>query len=91
MQYWVGLIVFAAIGSFVVADAISLWKSWRKGTPLNRLYGDILRLIPIAGLATVGYLVASETFTRPYDGIVFLLIGTCTAFILRFLSVFKPS
>ncbi len=74
IKYFVGLVIFSSIGSFLIVDAIAFTKII--STPNNRLLvSDFLRLVVLAGMAAIGFLLAKETFTKPKDGIIFLGIG----------------
>jgi hypothetical protein len=88
MQYVVGLLIFSAIGSFVIADTIVLWRDYRKGNNRRQLLLDFFRIVVIAGMAGIGYLFASSTFQRPNDGIVFLVTGIVGALLIHICSLF---
>jgi len=88
MKYLVGLLIFSAIGSFVIADTIVFWRDYKKGSNPRQLYLDFFRLVIIAGMASVGYLFASSTFLQPNDGIVFLATGSVGALLIHIFSLF---
>jgi len=88
MQYIVGLLIFSAIGSFVIADTIVWWRDYRKGSNPKQLSLDFFRLVIIAGMAGIGYLFASSTFQQPNDGIVFLVTGIVGALLIHICSLF---
>ena len=80
MQYLVGLVVFSGIGSFLISDTIDFWREFRKSDSRSQLGVDFLRLAVLAGMASIGYWVATDTFHKPSDGIVFLMSGIVGAF-----------
>ncbi|KJH71381.1 hypothetical protein [Aliterella atlantica] len=86
MKYIVGLIIFSSIGSFVIVDAIALSKEIGK-TNNRYLFVECLRLVVIAAMAAVGFLLAQETFTQPNDGLLFLAIGAIAAFVIYALGI----
>lgn len=86
MKYAVGLLIFSAIGSFVIADTITFWRDFRKTNSPSHLYVDFFRLVVLGGMASVGYLLASETFHQPNDQIIFLFLGIVGALLIRVLS-----
>lgn len=79
MKYLVGLIVFSGIGSFLITDTLDFYQDWRRGDRSSKLLSAFLRLLVLAGLTSVGYGVASETFRQPNDRIVFLVLGVIGA------------
>lgn len=86
MKYIVGLIIFSSIGSFVIVDAIALSKEI--GRTNNRyLFVECLRLVFIAAMAVVGFLLAKEDFTKPNDGLIFLAIGAIASFVIYALGI----
>lgn len=86
MKYIVGLIIFSSIGSFVIVDGIDLFREI--GRTNNRLlFLEFLRLIFIAAMAAVGFLLAKETFVKPNDGLIFLAIGAIAAFVIYALGI----
>jgi len=87
MQYFAGLVVFLGIGSFLISDTIDFGRELRKSNNPRRLYLDFFRLLVLAGMALIGYLVAKETFHQPNDWIVFLVIGVIGAFLIHTLGV----
>ena len=88
MKYIVGLLIFSGIGSFLIADTITFWRDFRKSNRFSHLYLDLLRLVALGGMASIGYIVASETFHQPKDGIIFLAIGIVGALLIRLVSSF---
>ena len=74
VKYFVGLVIFASIGSFLIVDAIAFFKLLGK-TNNRFLFWDFFRLVILAGMAAIGFMLAKETFVKPNDGIVFLVIG----------------
>jgi hypothetical protein len=80
MQYLAGLVVFAGIGSFLITDTIDFWRNLKRRDRRNRWYLDLARLLVLAGLAAIGYKVASETFQQPRDWLIFLALGLVGAF-----------
>lgn len=74
MKYIVGLIIFSSIGSFLIVDAIDFAREIGK-TNNRHLFLDFLRLVVIAGMAAIGFILAQENFTKPHDGVIFLAIG----------------
>jgi len=86
MKYLVGLIVFSSIGSFLISDTIDFWRELRKSDSRSQLGMDFLRLAVLAGMASIGYWVATDTFQKPSDGIVFLVIGIVGAFSTHMIS-----
>lgn len=86
MKYIVGLVIFSSIGSFVIVDTIDLVREI--GNTNNRvLFLDFLRLVVIAGMAAVGFLLAKETFTRPNDGVIFLAVGAIASLAIYALGI----
>jgi hypothetical protein len=86
MKYLVGLVVFSGIGSFLISDTIDFWREFRASNRRSRLEVDFLRLAVLAGMAGIGYWVATDTFHKPSDGIVFLVIGIVGAFSTHIIS-----
>jgi len=86
MKYLVGLIVFSGIGSFLISDTIDFWRKLRKSDSRSQLGVDFLRLAVLAGMASIGYWVATDTFHKPSDGIVFIVIGIVGAFSTHIIS-----
>lgn len=86
MKYIVGLVIFSSIGSFVIVDAIDLAKEIGK-TNNRLLFLEFLRLVVIAGMAAVGFLLAQETFTRPNDDLIFLAIGAIASLVIYALGI----
>lgn len=86
MKYIVGLVIFSSIGSFLIVDAIDFAREIGK-TNNRLLFLDFLRLVIIAGMATVGYILAKETFTRPNDGLIFLGIGAIASLVIYALGI----
>lgn len=86
IKYFVGLVIFSSIGSFLVVDAKAFTKIIGK-TNNRQLVSDFLRLIALAGMAAIGYLLAKETFIKPNDGIIFLVIGAIAAFVIYALGI----
>ncbi|MBD1806857.1 hypothetical protein H6F98_15530 [Microcoleus sp. FACHB-SPT15] len=86
MKYLVGLIVFSGIGSFLISDTIDFWRELRRSDSRSQLGMDFLRLAVLAGMASIGYWVATDTFHKPSDGIVFLVIGIVGAFSTHIIS-----
>lgn len=87
MQYLAGLLVFSGIGSFLISDTIDFGRELRKSNNPRRLYFDFFRLLVLGGMALIGYMVASETFQKPNDWIVFLIIGVIGAFSTHILGL----
>lgn len=87
MQYLAGLVVFSGIGSFLISDTIEFGREFRKSNNPRRLYLDLFRLLVLGGMALIGYMVASETFQKPNDWIVFLVIGIIGAFSTHILGL----
>ena len=86
IKYFVGLAIFASIGSFLIVDAIAFFKLLGK-TNNSVLFSDFLRLVVLAGMAAIGFMLAKETFVKPNDGIVFLGIGAITSIALYALGI----
>lgn len=86
MQYFVGLVVFSGIGSFLISDTIDFGRELRSNSS-QRLYSDFFRLLVLGGMALIGYKVASKTFHQPNDWIVFLVVGVIGAFLTHTLGV----
>jgi hypothetical protein len=85
MKYLVGLVVFSGIGSFLISDTMDFWRELRKSHSRRFVEVDFFRLLVLAGMAGIGYWAASETFHKPGDGIVFLVIGITGAFSIHIL------
>ncbi len=79
IKYFVGLVIFSSIGSFLIVDAKSLFKEIGQ-TNNRRLFSDFLRLVVLAGMAAIGLMLARETFAKPNDGIIFLGVGAIASF-----------
>lgn len=86
MKYIVGLVIFSSIGSFLIVDTIDLVREIGK-TNNRVLFLDFLRLVVIAGMAAVGFLLAKETFTRPKDDLIFLAIGAIASLCIYALGI----
>jgi F0F1-type ATP synthase assembly protein I len=86
MKYLVGLAVFSGIASFLISDTIDFWRELRKKNSQSQLGVDFLRLVVLAGMAGIGYWTAKESFQKPSDGIVFLVIGIIAAFSTHIIS-----
>ena len=86
IKYFVGLVIFASIGSFLIVDAIAFFKVIGK---INNsvLFSDFLRLVVLGGMAAIGFMLAKETFVKPNDGIVFLGIGAIASIALYALGI----
>ncbi|MBD2093972.1 hypothetical protein H6F90_02220 [Trichocoleus sp. FACHB-591] len=74
-QYLAGLIVFAGVGSFLLTDTIDFFRDLKHRDRRSRWYVDLLRLLFLAGITTIGYKIASETFRSSQDQVSFLAIG----------------
>ena len=79
MRYLAGLLVFSGIGSFLISDTIDFGRELRNNN-FSRLYFDLFRLFVLGGMTLIGYIVAKETFHKPNDWIIFLVIGVIGAF-----------
>ena len=86
IKYFVGLVIFSSIGSFLIVDAIAFFKLLGK-TNNSVLFSDFLRLVVLAGMAAIGFMLAKETFVKPNDGIVFLGIGAIASVALYALGI----
>lgn len=86
IKYFVGLVIFASIGSFLIVDAIAFFKLLGK-TNNSLLFSDFLRLVVLAGMAAIGFMLAKETFVKPNDGIVFLGIGAIASLVIYALGI----
>jgi hypothetical protein len=86
IKYFVGLVIFASIGSFLIVDAIAFFKLLGK-TNNSLLFSDFLRLIVLAGMAAIGFMLAKETFVKPNDRIVFLSIGAISSLVIYALGI----
>ncbi|MBD1836263.1 hypothetical protein H6F61_27170 [Cyanobacteria bacterium FACHB-472] len=83
MKYLVGLIVFSAIGYFLIVDTTNFYRQLKINKQRNQLIVDFARLLILGAMAGIGYKVASETFQQPNDWIVFLVKGISGAFLIR--------
>ena len=83
MKYLVGLVVFSAIGYFLIVDTTNFYRRLKISNQRNKLIVDFGRLLILAAMAGIGYKVASETFQQPNDWIVFLVKGISGAFLIR--------
>lgn len=83
MKYLVGLLVFSCIGSFLISDTIDFGRALRKSNSFSHLYLDFFRLLVLGGMASIGYMLARETFQKDNDWIVFLIIGTIGALAIQ--------
>ncbi len=83
MQYLVGLVVFSSIGYFLIVDTTNFYRDLRISNNRNQLIVDFGRLLLLGAMAGIGYKVASETFQRPNDWIIFLVKGIIGAFLIR--------
>ena len=86
IKYFVGLVIFASIGSFLIVDTIAFFKLLGK-TNNSVLFSDFLRLVVLAGMAAIGFMLAKETFVKPNDGIVFLGMGAIASIALYVLGI----
>lgn len=86
MRYVAGLLVFSGIGSFLISDTIDFGRELRTNN-FSRLYFDLFRLFVLGGMTLIGYIVAKETFHKPNDSIIFLVIGVIGAFSTHILEV----
>ncbi len=86
IKYFVGLVIFSSIGSFLIVDATSFARLIGK-TNNHLLFVDFLRLVILAGMAAIGFLLAKETFTKPNDGIVFLVVGAIASIAIYALGI----
>ena len=86
IKYFIGLVIFSSIGSFLIVDAIAFFKVIGKVNN-SVLFSDFLRLVVLAGMAAIGFLLAKETFVKPNDGIVFLGIGAIASIVLYALGI----
>ncbi|PSB32414.1 hypothetical protein [Chlorogloea sp. CCALA 695] len=86
IKYFIGLVIFSSIGSFLIVDAIAFFKLLGK-TNNRFLFSDFLRLVVLAGMAAIGFLLAKETFVKPNDGTVFLGMGAIASFTLYALGI----
>ena len=87
MKYLAGLVVFSGIGSFLISDTIDFGRELRRSNNKSNLYLDFFRLLVLGGMALIGYMAASETFRKPNDRIIFLVIGIIGAFLIYILGV----
>ena len=83
MKYLVGLVVFSAIGYFLIVDATNFYRQLKINNQRNQLIVDFGRLLILGAMAGIGYKVASETFQQPNDWIVFLAKDIIGAFLIR--------
>ena len=86
VKYFVGLVIFASIGSFLIIDTIAFFKPLCK-TNNSVLFSDFLRLVVLAGMAAIGFMLAKETFVKPNDGIVFLGMGAIASIAIYALGI----
>ena len=86
IKYLVGLAIFSSIGSFLIVDATS-WARVIGKTNNRLLFVDFLRLVVLAGMAAIGFLLAKETFAKPNDGIIFLGVGAIASIALYALGI----
>ena len=86
MRYLAGLLVFSGIGSFLISDTIDFGRELRNNN-FSRLYFDLFRIFVLGGMTLIGYIVAKETFHKPNDSIIFLVIGVIGAFSTHILEV----
>ena len=86
VKYFVGLVIFASIGSFLIVDAIAFFKLLGK-TNNSVLFSDFLRLVVLAGMAAIGFMLAKETFAKSNDEIIFLFMGAIASFTLYALGI----
>ena len=86
IKYFIGLVIFSSIGSFLIVDAIAFFKVIGK---INNsvLFSDFLRLIVLAGMAAIGFMLAKETFVKSNDGIIFLAVGAIASIALYALGI----
>jgi hypothetical protein len=89
MQYLVSLVVFASIGSFIITDTTVFWKRLSQNERASSLWLDFARILLLVGLASIGYLVGSETFQKPGDQIFFLVTGALAAVLINILLSFR--
>ncbi|MBD1881002.1 hypothetical protein NC997_00950 [Trichocoleus sp. DQ-A2] len=78
-----GLVVFSSIGYFLIVDTTNLFREITTSNNRNQLIVDFGRLVILGAMAGIGYKVASETFQRPNDWIIFLVKGIIGAFLIR--------
>ncbi|MBD2003589.1 MULTISPECIES: hypothetical protein [Cyanophyceae] len=83
MKYLVGLVVFSAIGYFLIVDTTTFYRQFKISNQHNQLLADFGRLLILGVMAGIGYKVASETFQQPNDWIVFLVKGIIGALLIR--------
>ncbi len=86
LKYIVGLVIFSSIGSFLIVDTISYARVVGK-TSDRFLLSDLVRLVFLAGMATVGFFLAKETFVKPNDRIIFLVIGAIASIAIYALGI----
>ena len=86
IKYFIGLVIFSSIGSFLIVDATAFFKVIGKVNNFV-LFSDFLRLVVLAGMAAIGFMLAKETFVKPNDGIVFLGIGAIASIALYSLGI----
>ena len=86
IKYFIGLVIFSSIGSFLIVDATS-WARVIGKTNNRLLFVDFLRLVVLAGMAAIGFLLAKETFAKPNDGIIFLGVGAIASIALYSLGI----
>lgn len=85
-KYFVGLVIFSSIGSFLIVDTAAFVRLIGK-TNNRLLFSDFLRLVVLGGMAAIGFMLAKETFVKPNDGIVFLVIGAIASICIYALGI----
>jgi F0F1-type ATP synthase assembly protein I len=83
MKYLAGLLVFSGIGSFLISDTIAFWRELERRNSRSPLYLDFFRILILGVMAGIGYMVASETFQKPNDWIIFLVAGIIGAVLIQ--------
>ena len=73
VKYLVGLVIFSSIGSFLIVDTTAFVRVI--GINNRLIVSDFLRLLVLAGMTAIGFMLAKETFVKPNDGMKFLVIG----------------
>ncbi len=86
IKYFVGLVIFSSIGSFLIVDTIALFKVISRANNLLWI-SDLLRLVVLAAMAAIGFLLAKETFATPNDKIIFLCIGAIASISIYALGI----
>lgn len=86
-KYFVGLVVFSGIGSFLIVDLIDFGQELRKNPRQSHLYLDFLRLVVLALMAAIGFFLAKETFTKSNDWIIFLVVGAIASLAIYALGI----